>query len=205
MLSISAEMKSVVFSGGGNYVNGNSPYTGYNFTTDWTVDCPGIQRESDDVAGGNFYYNGALTTGFTQTISNGTAVPIQGSGTFTATNLFRFTAVSNNVLQYDGKKERDFQVNASISLRGDVKDEYYAFIIAVNGAVVTESNSIARISRSYNRTGPDTGNYSYTIQNVAINSVVTLSPGDNVELYVQRLTGSGSSNITIFSENLSIK
>lgn len=39
-------------------------YTGYNFTNAWTVNCPGIHRESDDVASGNIYYNGTITTGF---------------------------------------------------------------------------------------------------------------------------------------------
>ncbi|KAA3625199.1 MAG: hypothetical protein DWP94_01340 [Flavobacterium sp.] len=39
-ISDDAVLESVVFSGGGTYILGNSPYTGYNFTNNWTVNCP---------------------------------------------------------------------------------------------------------------------------------------------------------------------
>ena len=195
-ISGDAVMKSVVFSGGGNYVNGNSPYTGYNFTTDWTVDCPGIQRESDDVAGGNFYYNGDLTTGFAQTISSGTAVKVLGNGSTTANSLFRFTAPTDNRLTYQGTKTRNFQINASLSVRvNGGGGDFYAFVIAKDGVLITESNSIVYIPNSTN------------IQSVSINAIVSMTPGEYIEIYTQRLTGNGGSNtdvLTVFSENLSI-
>jgi len=169
-------------------------FTGFNFTNNWTVNCPGIPRESDDVATGNFYYNGSLTTGFTQSITNGTAVKIVGTGATTANSLFRFTAPSTNNLTYKGKKTRNFQINASLSIRVvSATGDFYAFIIAKNGTVVTESNAVVRINNDSD------------IQNLAINSIVSLAPDDFIEIYVQRLTGSGTDTLAVFSENLSIK
>tara|TARA_R110001583_G_scaffold187744_1_gene349234 strand:+ start:642 stop:2090 length:1449 start_codon:yes stop_codon:yes gene_type:complete len=189
-----AILEAVVFSGGGNYINGASPYIGSSFTNDWTVNAPGISQESDDVSTGNFYYNGSLTTGFSQSISNNTAVKVDGgAGTTTANSLFRFSAPSTNNLTYLGKKTRNFQINASLSVRVvGAAGNFYAFIIAKNGTVVTESNAVVRIDSDSE------------IQNVAINSIVSLATNDHIEIYVQRLTGGGTDTLAIFSENLSI-
>ncbi|KAA5823642.1 cell wall anchor protein [Algibacter amylolyticus] len=191
-----ASIRNVSFLGGGNYINGTSPYTGYDFTNDWDVNTPGIAVETDGVASGNFYYNGNLTTGFTQSITNGTAVEIEGDGTFEANSLFRFIVDlgDNNRLYYDGLKSREFQINASLSIRvtGAVGN-FYAFVVAKNGAVITESNSIVYIDS-------DT-----QIQNVSINANVDLANGDYIEVFTQRLTGSGTDSLIVFSENLSIK
>ncbi len=193
-----AVLQSVVFYGGGNYINGNSPYTGYNFSNDWSVNCPGIPVEIDDNAGANFYYDGDITNGFMQTVSNGNAVKIVGSGgslnTTEANSLFRFRTDGNNKLVYEGTKTRDLQVNASLSIRvRGAEENFYAFIIAKNGTVITESNSILRINNDLD------------IQNIALNSIVTMSTGDYIEIYVRRLTGGGDDTLVVFSENLSIK
>tara|TARA_R110002049_G_scaffold303236_1_gene497413 strand:- start:73 stop:864 length:792 start_codon:yes stop_codon:yes gene_type:complete len=189
-----AILQGVVFSGGGNYINGTSSYVGYSFTNDWTVNSPGISQESDDVSTGNFYYNGSLTSGFAQSISNNTAAKVDGgAGTTTANSLFRFSAPSTNNLTYLGKKTRNFQINASISIRvTGAAGNFYAFIIAKNGTVITESNAVVRIDSDSE------------IQNVAINATVSLETNDFIEIYVQRLTGSGTDTLVIFSENLSI-
>lgn len=185
------------FSGAGTYVSGytTGSYSGYSFANDWFVNAPGIQLETDWVASGNFYFDGSLTTGFTQTITNGTATEVQGNGTFTANSLFRFTvAGGGNRLVYDGVKEREFQVNASMSVRvNSASGNFYAFIIAKNGAIITESNSVVYIVNDSQ------------IQNVSINANVNLENSDYIEVYVQRLTGSGTDTLVVFSENLSIK
>jgi len=192
----SAVIENVVFYGGGDYIKSTNTYTGFNFTKDWTVNCTNIPAESDNVAGGNFYYNGNLTTGFSQTISNNNAVKITGgdssTNSTTGNSLFRFTAPSNNKLVYDGTKKRNFQINASLSVRGDVSGEYFAFIIAKKGNVITESNAIVRIENSSN------------IQNVSLNAIALLSSDDYIEIYTQRLVGSGNTSLSVFSENLSI-
>lgn len=193
----SGTLFNVAFSGAGTYINRytSGSYNGYDFSNNWFVNCPGLVLETDWVAAGNFYYNGNLTTGFVQTISNGTAVEVQGNGTFTSNNLFRFTVGgSGNRLTYDGLKTREFQVSASMSVRvTNAPGNFYAFIIAKNGSVVTESNAIAYIDS-------DT-----QIQNISLNANVSLANGDYVEIFVQRLTGSGNDTLVVFSENLSIK
>ncbi|WP_179346629.1 cell wall anchor protein [Winogradskyella ursingii] len=170
-------------------------FTGYSFTKKWFVNCPGIPLEADLSASGNFYFNGALTTGFTQTITNGTATEVQGNGSFTANSLFRFNAVGGgNGLQYDGVKQREFVINASLSVRvSNAPGNFYAFIVAKNGTLITESNAVVYIDNDSQ------------IQNVALNASVSLAPGDVIEVYIQRLTGSGSDTLAVFSENLSIR
>ncbi|WAC02296.1 hypothetical protein N7U66_00535 [Lacinutrix neustonica] len=194
-VSGSAGLNVVDFFGGGNYINGSSPYAGYNFTNDWKVNSPGIAVETDAVAAGNFYYDGPLTTGFTRTISSGAAVEIQGDGTFTTSNLFRFTSAGGgNRLVYDGIEEHSFQINASLSIRVDsAVGNFYAFLIAKNGTVVTESNSIAYIASDVQ------------IQNISINTNLNLISGDYIEVFAERLTGSGNDTLVVFSENLTIK
>ncbi len=194
-----AVLEGCVFLGAGTRVKGDSDYTGYNFSNDWTVASPGINKESDNEASGNYYYNGAVTSGYSFTYAGtgiNTPKKLQGAGagyTTESSNLFRFSYPEDNKLVYDGTKTRTFQVNASMSVRVDKPGEFYGFLLAVNGTVVTESNAIFRV------------NSTTDIQNVAINSVVTLSKGDYVELYIERLTGSGDATVAIFSENLSIK
>lgn len=194
-----AVLENIVFYGGGTYVVQDSPYSGFNFTKDWTVRCAGIPVEDDDNAAGNFYYNGDLTTGFVQTITAaqiGTNLKLTGNtatNTTTNTSLFRFNGSANNRLTYEGTKTRDFQVTASLSVRGSNAGEFVAFLIAKNGTVLTESNSIVRIDNSAD------------IQNVALNTIVTMSPNDYVEIFVNRVTGSGGFSLVVFSENLTIK
>jgi hypothetical protein len=187
-------LRIVDFYGGGNYINGTSPYAGHNFPNNWDVNSPGILVETDGVAAGNFYSDSGLTTGFSQNISNGTSVEVQGNGSFIANGLFRFTAdQGDNRLIYDGKKTREFQINASMSVRVDATGVFYAFMIAKNNVVVVESNSVVYIANATQ------------IQNVSINANIDLAPGDHIQIYVQRLTGSGTDELAVFSENLSIK
>lgn len=191
----SAAISAISFIGDGTRVDGytSGTYSGYNFTNKWSVRCQGIPEETDNEASGNFYNTNTLETGFSQTINNNTPREIEG-GTFAAEKLFRFIATGGNRLTYDGIDIRNFQVNASVSLRViGANTNFYAIVLAKNGVLVTESNAVVYI---------DSGTQ---IQNVAINSVVTLENGDYIELFVQRLTGADDDTLVIFSENLSIK
>ena len=189
-------LRTVDFFGGGNYINATGTYANYNFNTDWDVDCSGIPVEKDAVAAGNFYYNDVnpSPTGFTQIIGNNIATEIQGTGTFLTTNLFRFAASGgNNRLTYEGVKNRQFQINASLSIRvTGTSGDFYAFYIAKNGGVLNESRAIVYVDNSS------------TIQNIALNENIDLNTNDFIELYVQRLTGSGNDTLVVFAENLSI-
>lgn len=191
---------SVPFSGAGTYVNGytTGTYGGYYFSREWDVDCPGIKLEADRVAVADFHYTGSLTSGFTQSITSSTAVELQGGGSFLSSNLFRFVSSDGgNRLTYDGYEVRNFQINASLSIRvTNALGDFYAFLIYKNGIPVTESNAIAFIDASYGNS---------QIQNIALNTIIEMQNGDYVEVYVHRLTGSGTDTITVYSENLSIK
>tara|TARA_R100001369_G_scaffold89964_1_gene128239 strand:- start:4579 stop:6021 length:1443 start_codon:yes stop_codon:yes gene_type:complete len=192
-----ASISEISFIGDGTRINGFSPaaYTGYNFPVGWDVRSSGVPLETDENAGGNFYNTDELDTGFSQTITNGTAVEIQGNGTFASDNLFRFRSEGgNNRLVYEGEKTRSFSVNASLSIRvTGTAGNFYAFVIAKNGVVIDESNSVVLIENNAQ------------IQNVALTAVVSMNTDDYVEIYAQRLTGSGNDDLVVFSENLSIR
>lgn len=197
-VSNSALLSGLSFVGNGTLVNGYTAantFSGYNFSKQWDVNCEGIPVETDGNASANFYSTSGLTTGFTQSISNDTGVEIQGNGAFAAQNLFRFTASGgNNRLTYTGRKGRNFQLTASLSVRvSDAATNFYAFLFAKNGVLITESNAVVLITS-------DT-----QIQNVALSSVVNLEANDYIEVFARRLTGSGDDDLIIFSENVSIK
>lgn len=194
-------LQGTVFSGPGTYVNRYSTQNmPFNFNKNWTVNAPGIPQESDDVSSGNIYYDGTITTGFVQTITNGTAINLTGnsnSNTTTAVNLFRVTSPQDNRLQYVGTKTRNFQINAALSVRGNSgTGDYYAFFIRKNGAGGTsliETNTLMRVNNTAD------------ISSNSISGTVELAPNDYIEIWGQRLTGSGTDSITVFSLNLSIQ
>lgn len=192
-----ASLNGLSFVGAGTLVSRYTAgsYTDFSFTTDWNVNCSGIPTETDDQSTANFYSTSAITTGFTQTINTSSAVPIVGNGAFDNTELFRFRSnAANNRLIYEGKKVRNFQVNASLSIRvTNAGNDFYSFIIAKNGVVVDDSDALVLIEN-------DT-----QIQSVSINTVVTMNSGDFIEIYAQRLTGTGSDTLVVFSENLTIR
>jgi hypothetical protein len=178
------------------YTSGSFP--GYNFTNSWTVDCPGIPKESDNVASGNIYYNGNITTGFVQTMSNNSEFDLSGNtfpNTTTAVNLFRVTSPQNNRITYKGKKTRTFQISAALSVRGNSgTGDYYAFFIKKNGATsLIETNTLMRVNNTAD------------IASQSISGTVELSPNDYIEIWGQRLIGSGTTSITVFSLNINIK
>ncbi|MAW96340.1 MAG: hypothetical protein CMF36_08850 [Leeuwenhoekiella sp.] len=200
-------MLSTVFSGSSSnpYINRytTGTYTGFNFTNNWTVNCPGIPAESDREATGNIHYNGTISTGFVQSVNNQNAFNLQGNtntNTTTAVNLFRMSSPQNNRLTYLGKKTRTFQVNAALSVRGaDNVGSFYAFFIRKNGVTtLTETNTIMRVN-----------NTADVVSN-SISGTVELAPNDFIEIWGQRLvTNTGgqntTTNIVVFSLNMNIK
>ncbi|QCE42417.1 hypothetical protein [Psychroserpens sp. NJDZ02] len=183
------------------YINGYTvgSYPGYNFDNSWSVDCPGLPAESDQLATGHLYYNGAITSGFLQNVTNGVAFNLSGnsnSNTTTTVNLLRVSSPQNNRLLYEGKKTRTFQISGSLSVRGNINlGDYYAFFIRKNGTTtLTETNTLMRV------------NVLADITSNSISGTVELEPGDYIEIWGEKLVGSiiGSS-IAVFSLNLNIK
>ncbi len=181
---------------------GSGSYAGFNFNNAWTVDCPGIPVESDQVATGNIYYDGTITTGFVQNITDNNPLNLtgnSGSNSTTAVNLLRMSSSTDNRLTYLGKKTRTFQISASLSVRGNTTTgNFYGFFIRKNGVTVTgttlvETNSLMRVNNTSD------------INSLSISGTVELAPNDYIEIWGQRLTSSGTTSITVFSLNLNIK
>ncbi|RXG31618.1 hypothetical protein [Leeuwenhoekiella marinoflava] len=191
---------STVFSGTSSnpyvsrYTAGS--YTGYNFTNNWTVNCPGIPVESDNAATGDINFSfpvgsGAITT-FSTTGSSG-RTKIQG--TTASNNLFRFEKVGENRITYRGKKTRYFQINASVSYQASA-DLTLILYIAKNGTVLTDTKVYGRGASGFFVS--DSG-----ILALPIVGTVQLAPGDYIEIFGERFSGSGS--ISVVSANLAIK
>ncbi|WP_299384284.1 hypothetical protein [uncultured Lacinutrix sp.] len=174
-------------------------FSGYSFSNTWTVDCPGIPVESDEVATGHIYYDGTITTGFVQDAPNSSAFNLSGnsgSNSTTVVNAIRVSSPQDNRLTYLGKKKRTFQISASLSVRGNVNlGDYYAFFIRKNGTTtLTETNTIMRV------------NVLADITSNSISGTVELEPNDYIEIWGQKLVGGIiTSSITVFSLNLNIK
>lgn len=174
-------------------------YAGFNFDNAWTVDCPGLPVESDEVATGHIYYDGTITTGFVQSAPIGSDFNLRGNGnsnSTTAVNLLRVDSSQDNRITYLGKKTRTFQISASLSVRGNINlGDYYAFFIKKNGTTtLVETNTLMRV------------NLLADITSNSISGTVELAPNDYIEIWGEKLVGNiiGSS-ITVFSLNLNIK
>lgn len=173
-------------------------YPNYNFSNAWTVNCPGIPVETDEASSGNIYYDGSITTGFVQSVTNNSPLNLTGnsnSNSTSAVNLLRTESSQDNRITYRGKKTRTFQLNVALSVRGNSGvGDYYAFFIRKNGTTtLTETNTLMRVNNTAD------------ISSNAISGTVELAPNDYIEIWGQRLTSSGTTTITVFSLNLNIK
>ena len=172
--------------------------TNLNFTKEWYVQAPGIQDEYDDIATGNIYYDGTLNEGYVITSPTSITTPFKLTGGAATSNLLRFSSDANNKLIYNGKEARAFSISASLSIRGeDSTGEFYSFFIRKNGdnidsANLDETNSIFYVSNTTN------------ISSISLSGTVVLEPGDFIEIWGEKLTGTGSGDLAIFSQNLNV-
>ncbi|WP_235830957.1 autotransporter outer membrane beta-barrel domain-containing protein [Flavobacterium ustbae] len=192
-----------VFSGTttntGGYINrypAASTYAGYNFSTAWTVDAPGIPREGDSDAIGDINLDATVGSGVTTTFTGtGTASRVKLNGTTTSNNLFRFTRDGNNKIIYRGNKTRYFQVSASVSYQGTGADITLVLYIARNGVVLTDTKVYGRPSSGFLSTAG--------IVALPVVGTVQLKTNDFIEVWAERFDGSG--NISTVSLNLSAR
>lgn len=190
-------IKDVVFTGTlttGLYIKGYTvgSYSGYNFNNKWTVSCPGVPREDDSEAAGdmNFDYSvgsGAATTFNTSNPSN----TVKLLGTSVTNNVFRFSTDGlNNRLKYLGLKKRFFQVTGSVSFQVNNPGTYIIYI-AKNGSPILQYKIYGR------------GLVSSDIVVLPLIAATELATNDYIEVYVQRYTGTSSSDY-IITPNLNI-
>ncbi len=182
-------LNGTVFSGTGTYINRytTGSYTGYNFTNAWSVNCPGIPRESDDVSTGDINFSAAVGSGqVTSFTGTGSGSRTKVQGTTTSNNLFRFEKVGDNRITYKGAKKRFFQVTASVSYQSTA-DITLILYIAKNGTVIDQTKVYSKGTTGYFVT--DQG-----ILAVPIVGTVELNNNDYIEIWAERYAGSGNMN-----------
>ncbi|EJG02618.1 hypothetical protein [Flavobacterium sp. F52] len=192
-----------VFSGtttnSSGYINryaAASTYPGYNFSTAWTVDAPGIPREGDADATGDINLDAAVGAGTTTSFTGtGTASRVKLNGTTTSNNLFRFTRDGNNRITYRGNKTRYFQVNASVSYQGTGSDITLILYIARNGVVLTDTKVYGRPSTGFLSTAG--------ILALPVVGTMQLKKDDYIEIWAERYDGTGG--MSTVSLNLSAR
>ncbi|QXP59357.1 hypothetical protein [Olleya sp. HaHaR_3_96] len=191
IITNSASLDGVSFSGLGNHVVGytTGTYSGYSFSTDWDVDCPGIPVERDGNATGNINLDYAVGAGASTTFTGtGTSSRKKLEGNTTSTNLFRFSSVVNNRITYEGNKKRYFSVSASLSFQGNSNNNIFIFYLSKNGTIIEETKVYREVG-----TNNDVGA-------LPIVGTVELLPNDYVEVWVERFSGTG--NLLSVSLNL---
>ncbi|RFN59563.1 hypothetical protein [Marixanthomonas ophiurae] len=207
-------IQGTVFSGAGTDVNGYpmaNTYPGYNFSVNWEVNAPGIPRESDDNASGNFYITRNSTTSNT-VFSIATPTPINAS--IDPGQMFRFSnstptvTGSNNVLEYEGKETRTFSIRGNLS--------YKPSPLPTTGVATVHVFYIRRYSSGGNPIEVPLGTEVYEevgaqgvddlVRAIPLSGKVTLDPGDYVRIFGQRISasGTGRSNIQIYSVSLTL-
>lgn len=201
IISGSAVLESVVFTGSNaagyirKYTTGS--YAGYNFNNSWSVNSPGIPRESDSEAIGDINLLANVGSGVSTTLPSGN-VRVKINGATTSNNLFRFTSdpLIGNRITYRGNKTRYFQVAGSVSLQGTSADLVVVIYIAKNGIVINESRTLGSGSTGFltNSGG---------VLSLPIVGAVSMSTGDYIEIWAERYSGSG--NMSTVSLNLTAR
>lgn len=176
-------------------------FTGFNFTKNWSVNSPGIPRESDDVATGNINLTASISSPVTTTLTGtGASSRKKLNGPTTSTNLFRFERSGNNRLIYKGNKKRFFQVNASLSFSTSftttpLVTTYVLYIAKGSGA---GSASVIPETKVYGRLTTSTSE----VIAIPIVGTIELDTDDFIEVWAERESGNG--NIESASLNATI-
>ncbi|SDH29057.1 hypothetical protein [Winogradskyella thalassocola] len=188
-------LQGTVFSGTtsnpAGYIDGyaTGSYDGYNFSTSWEVDAPGIPKESDDTVTANLYYDEDSSFGV---VSVTNSIPFKLPVNTKAIRLFRTAegtgTDSENRIIYEGEKARAINVFASISFT-TTDGTQFAFSIYKNGVKVTGTEAIVNVLNINER------------QSVSVIGTVTVEKNDYIELYVRK-TSANNEQILISSYNL---
>ncbi|WP_034044838.1 hypothetical protein [Wocania ichthyoenteri] len=178
------------FSGAGIYIDGYTvgSYTGFSFNNNWFVNCPGLPLEADWNTTGYYYMTGNTTV--TNFVTANT--PVKIAGTTTASDLFRTTSPIDNRLVYDGKETREFEVICTGTVDNDANApnaRIYEFslrkIPSVGAPVI-----LPGISSERRFSNNDIGNFTLI-------GIVSLGPGDAIEVYASVNNVGGTLNTIV--------
>lgn len=178
-----------VFSGAGTYVKSYAAantYPGYNFSNTWTVNCPGIPKESDDLATANLYFDSSSVVNVTNTTAF--KLPVNTKSIRLFRSKVRTSPNENNSIQYQGNKSRAINIFANFSFTA-TGGSRYSFTIYKNNAEVTGTEAIFDVLSTNQR------------QTASVIGTVNVIPGDFIEIYVQKTTA-GSEQFLVTSYNL---
>ncbi len=175
-------------------------YSGFNFSNAWTVNAPGLPRESDDEATGDINLSAVVGEGITTSFSGtGSNSRTKVQGTTTSNSLFRFTKTGENRITYQGNKPRYFQVSGSLSYQssgsGSGTEPTIIVYIAKNGTVIEETKVYGRGSSGFFT--------SAGILALPVVGTISLKNGDYIEVWAERF--SGTNNIQVISLNLTAR
>jgi len=206
-------IEGTVFSGGGSYINGYpaaDTYPGYNFSVNWNVNAPGIPRESDDNASGNFYIQRNSTI-LNPSFSIAGGVPIDAL--ILPGQMFRFSSsgtagpsADNNYLQYEGKETRTFSVRGNLAYEPTTatgtETVHVFFIRRYNSSGVSQGVPLG--TEVYEEVG--VGTEDNLVRAIPLSGKVTLNPGDYVRIIGLAITQgtTARSDIRIYSVSLTL-
>lgn len=188
----SGVLQGTVFSGTTTAPSGyikkytTGSYTDYNFTNSWTVNCPGIPKESDDLATANLYFDTSSVINVTNT--NAFKLPVNTKSVRLFRSKVRASPNENNSIQYHGNKSRAVNIFANFSFTA-TGGSRYSFSIYKNGTIVEGTEAIFDVLSTNQR------------QTASVIGTVNVIPGDYIEIYVQKTTA-GNEQFLVTSYNL---
>ncbi len=151
----------------------NTRWIAIDVRGEWSVDGVSATRQHAEyyVANANKVATAAITAG----------TPVEASSTATATagevSGFTVTTTGGGRATYDGAPTRVFAIAASVSMTSDTNGIVFLLYIAVNGAVLTDSEVRHKLIL-----GAD-------VSSVSVQTLATLTTGDYVEVYVDVTSG----------------
>lgn len=169
-------LDTVNFSGGGNYT------TGVQFSDNKSlfVNCRGISN-SAEIANYHMANNATLTDIITIN------TPVKVAGTTTASSINQRFTHSNNRVTYIGAITRSFRVASVASVTSSSANKQIGFYVAKNGVVIDESEMYM------------TTNTNSRAESIAIQTIVTLSTNDYLEIYVENSTDATDITVTFLN------
>ena len=170
-------LDTVNFSGGSTYVSG---VQGTNVKSRW-AGCRGV---GNSAAVSSYYMNGNATV--TTIALSSTPVKVAGT-TSSAAITQRFTNSTTNRATYTGDLQRDFKVNAVMSVESGNNNQIGVFI-AKNGVLLPESEIYI------------TTNAGGRAEAAFCQVIVGLVTDDYIEVFVENITG--TTNITVTDLNV---
>ena len=169
-------LDTVNFSGAGAATSG----VAYTDNKALFVNCKGVGN-SAEIASYSMSANATVTDIVTQ------GIPVKVAGTTTASPLVQKFTLSNNRATYTGEISRSFAVSAVASITASAQNLQIGFYVAKNGAVIPSSEMYV------------TTNQASRAESVAIQSIVDLSNGDYVEVWVENDTNSTDVTVTFLN------